>query len=155
MADDPNIHVVTTTLKGGRGPGEWDRELVEKPLVANKLKDNFTGFVKYLEALFADPALSGGLLGEHFLLDEVTFVAELTPDGEFRLRGDCGGGQGGIRVVVRRRRTNADADNVLITTEPGKNEVHATIDANNIRPQPLHHVIDENNLRPTPLVVSS
>ena len=150
---DPNIHVVTTTLKGGRGPGEWDRELVEKPLVQADFQAKFTTFVKYLEAMFADPALSGGILGQHFLLDEVAFVAELSPDGDFRIRGDCGGGQGGIRFVIRRRRTNADADNVLVTTEEGKNEVHATIDANNIRPQPLHHVIDENNLRPTPLVV--
>jgi hypothetical protein len=155
---DSNIHVVTTTLKGNREPGSWDRVQVEKPLDGATLKAKFRTFVAYLEGLFDDADLSQGLRPSEFLLDEITFVAEVGPDGDFRLRGDCEGGAGGVRIVLRRRRTNKNADQHLLTSKPNEDELKVTLGSSVPSDTVKVDLVPESsltaNIMPQPLAVA-
>ena len=155
--NDSNINIVTTTLQGGREPGAWQRVLVEKPLDADALKTKFKAFVDMLEGIFDDSGLSAVVTKSDFLLDELNFLAEIGPDGDFRLRGDCSDHTGGVRLVLRRRRTNQNASQNLLTSKPGKDElkvvVGSSVESDTVKVDIVHGVIDANIL-PTPLVVA-
>ena len=153
---DANINIVTTVLKGGREPGNWDRVVVEKPLDSKALKTNLTAFVGMLEGVFADNGLSKGLLASEFLLDELTFVAEIDPDGNLRLRGDCGKHSGGVKIKMKRRRTNHTADQHLLTSKQDQDElkvvVGSSVASDTVKVDIVQGNIDANIL-PQPLLV--
>src|SRR5438105_4356702 len=107
MADVPSINIISSVLRGGRGPDEWQREEVEKTIPLAQLKQGLDAFVQQLGNMVA---IQQGALGD-FLLEEVTFTAQVSPDGQFKLLGNqsenCAGG---VQFVLRRRHTPQTAD---------------------------------------------
>src|SRR5215510_7224595 len=103
MPDDPEntpLTVLTTMLKPMRGPDEWQRELVERDVPTNDLKAGFETFVNQMRWI-AENALEMGRTAkghgkanpgspkeadkiEEFLLEEMSFHAEVSPEGEFK-----------------------------------------------------------------------
>lgn len=116
MADD--LHIITTQLAAGREPDRWERRVVEKPLDPAKVGANLATFIGQIKTMFS--VAEGKQLGE-FQLEELSFAAELGPDGDFRLVG-TGAAEvaGGIRFTLKRKHTLETMDflRILVGTEP-------------------------------------
>src|SRR5262245_52456010 len=115
MAD--TIHIIASQLCAGRGPDEWTRRLVERPVPITTVQSNLDAFVKQVEKMLV---LSCEKLGE-FQLEEATFNVEMSPDGTFKLLGSNSAEiSGGVRITLRRRHTVNTVDMVrhLVGTEP-------------------------------------
>jgi hypothetical protein len=129
MPDDfkKPLTVLTTMLKPMRDPDDWDRQLVERDLPTVDLKNALELFINQMRWI-AENALDRGRTApgfgvdnppdrktadntEEFLLDEMVFHAEVSPEGEFKLVGT--GGQpagGGVSFVWRRKHVFGTAD---------------------------------------------
>jgi hypothetical protein len=129
MPEDFNkpLTVLTTMLKPMRDPDDWDRQLVERDLPTADLKSGLELFINQMRFI-AENALDRGRTApgfgvnnppdrqsadkmEEFLLEEMVFNAEVSPEGEFKLVGT--GGQpagGGVSFVWRRKHVFGTAD---------------------------------------------
>ena len=105
------VTVVTTTeskMRGGmRGPEEQVRKLVEKSIPLDKLQQNFVSFLNGLQQIFLEVGQSK--VGD-FMLDEVSFSAEIGADGEFKLMGTGIGISSSSGVTFTLRRKPAESD---------------------------------------------
>ena len=118
---DKTVNVITTQLVAGRGPDEWVRRTVEKPVPVPKLAAGLTAFLGDVVDAFQ---VTGKLLGA-FQLEEVQFAAEVGPDGDFRLVG-TGNPEvaGGVRFTLKRKHDvhTADLARLLVGTEVGNDD---------------------------------
>jgi hypothetical protein len=114
---DP-LRVIASQLADGRGPGEWDRRVVETQLPTQAVRD---GLLRFLGQIQEIVQITGGKKLGDFQLEELSFAAEVGPDGEFKLIG-TGAAEvaAGIRFTVRRKHQTDTADLVrlLVGTEP-------------------------------------
>ena len=113
-----DLHVVSTQLKQGRSAGEWDREILEKPISTERLNAGLNAFLGQMAAIFkmSEPCEK---LGE-FQLEEISFSAEVSVDGDFRLVGTGASHvAGGMRFCLKRkhRPDNADIARNIVGTE--------------------------------------
>lgn len=114
MAND-TINIVTCTLKGQRNPGEWTREMVEKPIPRDKIKNSLKSFMTELEEMLVDLSIESEKSSKRFLLDEVQVQCELTPDGDFKLVGSGGvDSPAGIKFNLKRRHSKYTGDTVRV-----------------------------------------
>lgn len=117
MAAPDTINVITTQLAASREPDRWDRRTVEKTIPVANVTTGFTNFLEQVQQMLT---VNSPTLGE-FQLEEVSFAAEVSPDGQFRLVG-TGAAEvaGGFRFTLKRKHTMATADLVrlLVGTEP-------------------------------------
>jgi hypothetical protein len=109
MSEQPQalkLQVVTTSPSSLRtGSGEQVRKLVEQGIAVETLNKNFARFMTGLESMLAvEPTAAGS-----FELEEITFTAEISVDGEFKLLGSGVGttATGGISFTLRRQKTNS------------------------------------------------
>jgi hypothetical protein len=121
------LTVVTTMLKPQRGPDEWDRQLVERDIPTSDLKGGLERFMNQMRWITENAVDRGRTAPGHgvdnpasptdadkieeLLLDEISFHAEVSPEGEFKLIGT--GGQpagGGVTFVWRRKHVFGTAD---------------------------------------------
>ena len=129
MADESPkpLTVLTTMLKPARGPDEWERQLVERDIPTDELKSGLDAFVDQMRWI-AENAISKGRTSpgnatgaaldagkadktEELLLEEVSFHAEVSPDGQFKLVGSGGQPAGsGVSFVWRRKHVFGTAD---------------------------------------------
>jgi hypothetical protein len=129
MADESPkpLTVLTTMLKPARGPDEWERQLVERDIPTDELKSGLDAFVDQMRWI-AQNAIHKGRTSpenhsgeplapkdsdntEELLLDEVSFHAEVSPQGEFKLVGSGGQPAGsGVSFVWRRKHVFGTAD---------------------------------------------
>jgi hypothetical protein len=129
MPDDSDkpLTVLTTMLKPMRGPDEWERQLVERDIPTKDLKNALELFINQMRWI-SENALARGRTApgfgvdnppdpktadqtEEFLLDEMSFHAEVSPEGEFKLVGAGGQPAGsGVSFVWRRKHVFGTAD---------------------------------------------
>jgi len=107
MADnEPPVLTVITTGKtpGMRGTDEAARKIVEKGIPLDKLHEGFTHFLESIQHIVDAEQPKVG----DFLLEEITFSAEIGADGEFKLLGAGVGisATSGIAFTLRRQAPN-------------------------------------------------
>jgi hypothetical protein len=148
MADE-DLHpltILTTMLVPMREPNEWERQLVERDVPVAVLQDKFDHFIKQMRTMAAKATELGRTSWSdggpapgnpdnddqrpEFLLDEITFNAEVSPDGDFKLIGT--GGQpsgGGMQFVWRRKHVfgTADLNKTLVSSLPRVNELRTAV----------------------------
>jgi hypothetical protein len=108
MATPSELSVITTQLADGRGPGDWQRDTVERPLAIDRIKVGFDAFLAQMTAIL-DRAESAKMT--EFQLEEIHVVAEVGADGDWKLIGGATAAvQGGVRLTLRRRHTLETAD---------------------------------------------
>jgi hypothetical protein len=97
------VQVVTVAppKPGMRGPEEHVRRLVEQAIPLEALQTNFAQFLERLQLIVS---VGESRVGD-FLLDEVTFNAEISAEGEFKLLGTGVGmaANSGISFKMRRQ----------------------------------------------------
>lgn len=82
--DIATLTVVTGAEIKMRQSGDPLRKAVDKSISLDTLQKNFTHFLENLQQIFLE--VGQGKVGD-FILDEVTFSAEISADGEFKLVG--------------------------------------------------------------------
>src|SRR5262245_7313153 len=108
MAESTELKVITTQLQDRRGAGEWERENIERSIEVGAIKNGFEVFLGQVKTFLEK---SSTLTHPEFQLDEVSLMAEVSPEGEFKLIGSATpNSQGGIRLTLRRRHTLDTAD---------------------------------------------
>lgn len=127
MAAADTLNVVTTQLAAGRGPDQWDRRTVERPTPVADLKAGYDAFLLQVRTILKDTNQARLDRADEFQLEEVSFTAEIDPNGVFKLVGTgAAEAVGGVRFTLRRRHTPATADLVRLlvgtesTDEPGE-----------------------------------
>lgn len=116
--DFPPLHVVSTQLKQKRPAGEWDRDTLERPIDITRIGAGLNTFLKQMTEIFKMSEKCEGL-GE-FQLEEISFSAEVSVDGDFRLVGTGASHvAGGMRFSLKRkhRPDNADIMRQIVGTE--------------------------------------
>jgi hypothetical protein len=130
MAAPDTINVITTQLAAGRGPDQWDRRTVERPTPVADLKAGYDAFLLQVHAILKDSKCARL---EEFQLEEVTFTAEIDPNGAFKLVG-TGAAEtvGGVRFTLKRRHTPETADLVrlLVGTKSTDDPAETRFDSN-------------------------
>jgi hypothetical protein len=91
----------TTTTSGRRGAQEEVRKLIETGVGLDLLRQNFARFLENVQAVIDAGQDQAG----DFVLDEITFSAEIGADGEFKLLGTGFGvtASSGITFTLRRK----------------------------------------------------
>lgn len=137
------LTIVTTMLAPMRGPNEWERQLVERDVPVEEIQQKLDLFIRQMRRLAANAtdlgrtSAEGGTpgpaeedqLGE-FLLEEMTFHAEVSPEGEFKLVGTGGQPAGaGMTFIWKRKHTfgTADLKKALLSSIPETNELRTAI----------------------------
>jgi hypothetical protein len=97
------MKIVTTEQGGGamRGFDDQARKIVERSVAIEALRDGFTRFLGELrQVVTADSPRVG-----EFVLEEITFSAEIGADGEFKLLGSGVGisASSAVSFVLRRQ----------------------------------------------------
>lgn len=140
MADEElaPLTILTTMLEPGRAPNEWRRQLVERDVPVEQIKGQFDVFLRQMRRIAADatdlgrtlaPGADADQTGE-FLLDEMTFHAELSPEGEFKLIGTGGQPAGaGMTFTWKRKHVfgTADLSKSLLSSVERKNELRSAV----------------------------
>jgi hypothetical protein len=85
---------------GGQSRSRTARDLIEKSVDAQVVKESYERFLEALKGIVDVPAPKTG----SFKLEEVEFTAEVTANGEFKLMGTGVGleGKGGVKFTLRR-----------------------------------------------------
>jgi len=100
---EPTLMVVTVATKpsGLRGPGEEARKIIEQGIPLDKLQQSFARFLQSLQKIVN---VEQARVGD-FVLDEITFSAEVGADGEFKLLGAGVGvsANSGVSFTLRRQ----------------------------------------------------
>jgi hypothetical protein len=151
MADEElaPLVILTTMLVPMREPNEWQRQLVERDVPVSQLKEKLGVFIRQMRSIAEDAtALGRTLQGDpndadqrgEFLLEEMTFNAEVSPEGEFKLIGT--GGQpsgGGVRFVWKRKHVfgTADLSKALLSSIPKENVLRSAVVGPKFEEQPL------------------
>jgi hypothetical protein len=124
MADSNSLNIVSSLLRGDRGPNEWGRDFVERTVTVDEVRQGVLTFLKQIQTIFT---MEQDLLGQ-FMLDEVRVVAQVNPEGQFTLVGanseNC---HGGITFVLKRQRTLPFADQHLVSSNPNTPELKAVL----------------------------
>ena len=84
------------------------REIVEKTVDVNQVRENFARFLQGLKSLLSDTVPSVGA----FELDEVQFNAEISANGDFKLLGTGVGLEAttGVTFTMRRKAVGSTED---------------------------------------------
>jgi hypothetical protein len=106
--EEPTLLVITSTERksGMRGPEDSVRKVAETGISVEALQKSFGRFLDSLQQIFVE--VDQGRVGD-FLLEEVTFTAEIGADGAFKLVGTGVGvsASSGVTFTLRRQATGA------------------------------------------------
>ena len=106
--DEPTLTVVTATELKMRSAGDPLHKLADKGIALDTLRENFQRFLSNLEQIFLE--VGQGRVGD-FVLEEVTFSAEIGTNGEFKLVGTGVGisASSGVTFTLRRQSAHQTA----------------------------------------------
>jgi hypothetical protein len=103
---ESKLVVVTTKSSGMRDASDQARRLIEQGIPLDKLHHNFA---RFLDGLRQIVSIEQGRVG-NFVLDEITFNAEISADGEFKLVGTGVGVSATSGVSFTLRRQSSDKE---------------------------------------------
>jgi hypothetical protein len=107
MADEtpqPKVRIITSSPSALR-TGDQTRRIVESGVPVDTLHKNFTAFMTGLRQMLTVDSAADATSAGVFQLDEITFTAEISVEGEFKLLGSGMGATatGGISFTLRRQ----------------------------------------------------
>jgi len=100
--NEPTLTVVTTKPSKLRGAREEAQKLLEQSIPIDKLKQSFAQFLNGLHQIVEVQESQTG----EFVLEEITFSAEIGAEGDFKLLGTGVGvsATSGVSFTLRRQR---------------------------------------------------